>query len=70
MKDIIAYIVYILNPESSISLKRIINIPARKIGKTTIGHLEEYATLHSMSLNEVVLQADALGLKITPQAKR
>lgn len=70
IKDIISYLVYILNPESSVSLKRIINIPARKIGKTTIANLEEYAMLHNMSLNEVMLKSEWLWVKITPQAKK
>ncbi len=70
IKDVIAYLVYILNQESSVSLKRIINIPWRKIGKTTINNLEEYAMLHNMSLNEVMLKSEWLWIKITPQARR
>lgn len=43
IKDIIAYVKVILNPRDSLSLKRIINVPQRGIGKTTLGHLERYA---------------------------
>ncbi|MEN9723773.1 MAG: PcrA [Pseudomonadota bacterium] len=41
IKDVLAYFKVILNPSDSISLKRIINVPGRGIGKTTIDKLEE-----------------------------
>ncbi len=43
IKDVLAYLKVILNPTDSINLKRIINVPARGIGKTTLDKLE---TLH------------------------
>lgn len=44
IKDIIAYLRVIANPNDSVSLKRIINIPARGIGDTTIARMEQYAS--------------------------
>jgi DNA helicase-2/ATP-dependent DNA helicase PcrA len=41
IKDVLSYFKAILNPTDSISLKRIINVPARGIGKTTLEKLEE-----------------------------
>ncbi len=41
IKDIFAYFKLILNPSDSVSLKRIINVPARGIGKTTLDRLDE-----------------------------
>jgi len=46
IKDVLSYFKVILNPSDSISLKRIINVPARGIGKTTIEKLEEYHAQH------------------------
>ena len=43
IKDLIAYLRVIVNPDDSISLRRIINIPRRGIGGTTLGKLEDYA---------------------------
>jgi DNA helicase-2/ATP-dependent DNA helicase PcrA len=43
IKDVLSYFKVVLNPADSISLKRIINSPARGIGKTTIDKLEELA---------------------------
>ena len=54
VKDIVAYIKYIINPKDSVSLKRIINIPSRKIGKTSIDGVEQYAIAHNMSLHEAL----------------
>lgn len=54
IKDIVAYIKYIINPKDSVSLKRIINVPARKIGKTSIDSVEQYAITHNMSLHEAL----------------
>ena len=41
IKDILAYFKVILNPFDSVSLKRVINVPARGIGKTTLEKLEQ-----------------------------
>ncbi len=40
IKDILAYLRVIVNPSDSVSLKRIINVPVRGIGKTSIDKLE------------------------------
>ena len=45
IKDAIAYLKLIYNEHDSQSLKRIINVPKRAIGDTTIKHLQEYAQL-------------------------
>ncbi|NLJ78275.1 MAG: DNA helicase PcrA [Tissierellia bacterium] len=43
IKDIIAYLRVIQNPVDDISLRRIINVPRRGIGRVTMGRVEEYA---------------------------
>src|SRR6185312_7020530 len=50
VKDLLAYLKILLSPHDSISLLRIINAPARGIGKGTIDQLEQYAHEHGMSL--------------------
>ena len=50
VKDIIAYLKLATSPQDSISLLRIINTPARGIGKTTVDQIERYALDHNLSL--------------------
>ncbi|MGK5084147.1 UvrD-helicase domain-containing protein [Bdellovibrionota bacterium FG-1] len=42
IKDILSYLKVILNPDDSIGLKRIINVPARGIGKTTMDKVDAF----------------------------
>jgi DNA helicase-2/ATP-dependent DNA helicase PcrA len=50
VKDILAYLKVLVSPQDSISLLRIINTPARGIGRTTIEQMEQYALAHQLSL--------------------
>src|SRR5438128_1825112 len=50
VKDAVAYLKLALSPQDSISLLRIINTPARGIGKTTVEQIEQYARTHDLSL--------------------
>ncbi|HEY2842661.1 MAG TPA: 3'-5' exonuclease, partial [Bryobacteraceae bacterium] len=50
IKDILAYLKVLLSPNDTISLLRIINTPARGIGRTTIEQIEQYALAHELAL--------------------
>ena len=54
IKDAIAYLRIIANPEDTVSLLRIINTPRRGIGKTTIGRLMDAAQQLGVPLWEIV----------------
>lgn len=60
VKDIIAYLRFIQNPNDNIALKRIINTPKRGIGNTTIEKLEAYGLEKEESLYSVVLECDSV----------
>ncbi len=54
VKDVVAYLRVIANPADNISLKRIINTPARGIGKTTLDRLEAFAQQLNCPLWEII----------------
>lgn len=58
IKDIIAYLKLIYNPSDSQSLKRIINVPKRSIGATTVKKIEEIAQREYTSLFAVLERVD------------
>ena len=58
IKDAIAYLKLIHNLNDSQSLKRVINVPKRSIGDTTIKHLQDYATEHDMSLYSAIMEIE------------
>jgi len=57
IKDILAYLKIISNSTDDISAKRIINVPKRGIGATTIERIAEYAALYDISFIEAVFDA-------------
>lgn len=59
VKDIIAYLKLLYNRQDSQSLKRIINVPKRSIGDTTVKKLQEIANQMNYSLYDVILNIDA-----------
>ncbi len=69
VKDILAYVKYVINPQDSVSLKRILNIPERGIGKTTIDRISEYAVTQSISFHDTLQQLHTDIVKLTPKAK-
>src|SRR5262249_36460462 len=49
-RDVLAYLRLLVNPRDDLSFLRIVNEPARGIGKTSLDHLREYAGPREMSL--------------------
>lgn len=58
IKDAIAYLKLLYNHDDSQSLRRIINVPKRAIGETTLKHLQEYADNKDISLFSAILDVD------------
>ncbi|MDF9297339.1 DNA helicase PcrA [Geobacillus stearothermophilus] len=62
IKDILAYLRVIANPDDDLSLLRIINVPKRGIGASTIDKLVRYAAEHELSLFEALGELEMIGL--------
>lgn len=58
VKDLLAYLKTIDNGLDSIAVKRIINVPKRGIGLTTIDRIDEYATRNGLSFYEALRHAE------------
>ena len=58
VKDMLAYLSVINNPTDDLRLRRIINVPARKIGLTTVDKAQLIATEQNRTLYDVFRQAD------------
>ncbi|WP_286311213.1 DUF3553 domain-containing protein [Romboutsia ilealis] len=58
IKDLIAYLRVIQNPQDDISIKRIINVPRRGIGLRTIEKIEDRANLKQESIYSVLIDIE------------
>lgn len=67
VKDLIAYMRALVNPDDDVSLRRIINEPKRGIGETTVEALQSYASSAEMSLMSAVLDVENAPLSARPK---
>lgn len=63
IKDLISYLRLILNHHDDISLRRVINVPKRKIGPTSILKIEELANLNNVSMFDALNSGKELEFK-------
>lgn len=62
IKDLLAYLRLIANPNDDISFQRIINVPKRGIGASSIEKIAQFAALHEISMFEALNSIDLIGL--------
>lgn len=60
IKDILAYLKTIDNGQDDLQVRRIINIPKRGIGATTVNRVQAYAEENEMSFYDALRQADQI----------
>lgn len=70
IKDVLAYMRVVLNPSDSVSVKRIINVPARGIGKTSLEKVEEYCREKEVTLLEGLRDNEQKKLTAPAAAKK
>lgn len=69
VKDFLAYLKCVANPRDAESLKRIVNVPNRKIGEATVAKLENACRERGVTMLEGVLDTGALGMSTQLNAK-
>jgi len=60
IKDILAYIKYLINPADWLSLSRIINVPSRKIWTTTLEKIQNYVQENWITLHQALRNVDLI----------
>ena len=61
IKDVLAYLRVLANPDEPISVKRVINVPKRGIGDTSIGHIDRFAESQGITFFEALRRVDEIG---------
>lgn len=62
IKDLLAYLRLIANPDDDISLSRVINVPKRGLGSTSLDKIARYAQEHDISMYQALAEVDFIGL--------
>ncbi|MDQ3303662.1 MAG: ATP-binding domain-containing protein, partial [Actinomycetota bacterium] len=62
VRDAMAYLAVISNKDASVSLERIVNVPKRGLGATSVARLQEYASREGISLYDALADAGEAGL--------
>ena len=70
IKDVLAYLRVLINPDDSVSLKRIVNVPARGIGKTSLEKVENFCMGKDLTLFEGLRHASQGGFVGTAATKK
>ncbi|HUT28752.1 MAG TPA: UvrD-helicase domain-containing protein [Sedimentisphaerales bacterium] len=60
IRDVLAYLKVLVNPSDEVALMRIINTPARGIGKTTIERIRGYSGENGITLYEACKRAESI----------
>jgi DNA helicase-2/ATP-dependent DNA helicase PcrA len=68
IKDTLAYLRALVNPQDAVSLRRIINTPKRGIGDQTVAALESFAREEGITLLEACRRVDEITL-LSPRAR-
>jgi DNA helicase II / ATP-dependent DNA helicase PcrA len=62
VKDALAYLRAVINPTDEVSLKRIVNVPKRGVGDTSLGRIDAWAASHGVTFAEALDHAEEAGV--------
>ena len=69
VKDVIAYLRYVMNAADALAFKRIVNVPRRGIGQQTLAALVQAANSARVSVGEAIFSADLLRSAVPKKLK-
>lgn len=69
IKDIMAYLRLIFQPEDRVSFERIVNVPTRGVGAKSLQNFFEWQGANGFTLLEALTQVEACGM-LTPKARK
>ena len=62
VKDLLAYLRVLANPEDEVSLKRVVNVPKRGIGDTSLARMDRWARDHDTTFARALNEAEVAGV--------
>ncbi|HEX3670169.1 MAG TPA: DUF3553 domain-containing protein [Candidatus Cybelea sp.] len=69
VKDVVAYLRYIVNSSDALAFKRIVNVPRRGIGQQTLAALVQAANAARVSVGESIFSSDLLRAAVPKKLK-
>ena len=69
VKDALAYLRALVNPDDTVAYRRVVNVPKRSIGDTSIGHVDRFAEAEGLSFREALARSDENG-RLSNRAQR
>jgi len=69
IKDVLAYLKAIANPLDEIAVRRVINVPKRGIGATSVDHVASYAREADISFHAALRELESTGLSASASKK-
>lgn len=62
VKDALAYVKAAVNPTDEVSVKRVLNVPKRGVGDTTVGKLDAWARARGLTFTDALRRGDEAGV--------
>ena len=62
IKDALAYLKAVVNPVDEVSVKRVLNVPKRGVGDSTVGRLDAWANSHGVPFIDALRRIDEAGV--------
>ncbi len=67
IKDAVAYLRAVANPADEVSVKRVLNVPKRGVGDTTVGRVDAWAKGQGISFHDALRRAADAGVSTAAQ---